>query len=336
MSSSWRRSLSVWGLLIGLALLAIVLSQVSLAESLRTVAKLDSTRLALPALVTAALVALRAARWQAIFQSSLRPGFGTCFWALAVGNLANTILPGRAGDVLRCFLVRRGPQPTGASVALATVGLEKLLDGLSLLSLLAVFFWFSGAPAWLGRLAVVAGLVFLAILALFVLLRMRTHWFLAVVTRFASVFPARGATTRLTESLVQFSKGLSAVTDPRQAVGLVALTLLTWGSETLLIWTLAKALHLELALSGSVLVCAILGLGLAIPGAPGFVGTYEFFSVAALRLSAVGPEDALALTLVMHTWSLISTIIVGLVGLAATGLTWSQLARPRVHQHTVS
>jgi uncharacterized membrane protein YbhN (UPF0104 family) len=154
---SWRRSL-ILGLLIGLGLLILVLSQLSLKQAWQNLAQLDGRRLLLPLLVTLVCQPFRPWRWQAIFPKDVRPGFWSCFSVLAVGLMTNNFLPGRGGDLLRCFLVNRKVTLAGASLVLATLGLEKVLDGLALLAVVLLSFWFFSPPQWLGQLELASGL----------------------------------------------------------------------------------------------------------------------------------------------------------------------------------
>lgn len=59
----------------------------------------------------------------------------------------------------------------------------------------------------------------------------------------------------------------------------------------------------------------------------GSIGTYEFFSITALKLFGISSGSALTLTLVMHAWSLIATTLLGLIGLWMSGMSFSQLIR---------
>ena len=128
-NSTWRRSLLL-GLLIGLGLLVIVLSQLNLKQAWQTLIQLDGRKLWFPLLITVGSQPLRPWRWQTIFPKESRPRFWSCFSVLAVGLMSNNFLPGRGGDLLRCFLVRREVSLAGASLVLATLGLEKVLDGM--------------------------------------------------------------------------------------------------------------------------------------------------------------------------------------------------------------
>ena len=68
-----------------------------------------------------------------------------------------------------------------------------------------------------------------------------------------------------------------------------------------------------------------------IPAGPAFIGTYEFFSVAALRLFGIGAESALALAVLMHAWMVVVTTVLGLVGLNVIGSKFSHLADGEIH-----
>jgi uncharacterized membrane protein YbhN (UPF0104 family) len=107
---------------------------------------------------------------------------------------------------------------------------------------------------------------------------------------------------------------------------------MVWTCEAALIWKLAAALQIPLSLPAAAVVSAVLGLGLMIPAAPGSIGMYEFFSVAVLRLFGIESGRALALTLLMHTWSFVVVTGLGLAGLWISGINFSQLIRGRSYQ----
>ena len=60
---------------------------------------------------------------------------------LGIGNMANFLLPGRAGDLARCVLVGRAGSLTESSRTLATLAVEKVLDGLALVGMVLFSIW---------------------------------------------------------------------------------------------------------------------------------------------------------------------------------------------------
>ena len=327
-NNSWRGSLFL-GLVIGLGLLALLFSQLSLKQAWQTLTRLDGRQLLVPLLVTMACLPLRPWRWQTIFPPETRPKFWACFSVLYVGNMSNNFLPGRGGDLLRCFLVRREASLAGATLVLATLGLEKVLDGLALLVVVLFSFWLFSPSQWLGQLGLFSGFIFTGALAVLVLLRYRAIWFLTL-TRFVfrkiHLEPLGKKVNTLFE---RFAEGLGILSSLQQVVRAIGLTVMVWVGEAALIWRLASALQIPLSLPEAAVVSAVLGLGLMIPAAPGSIGTYEFFSITAFRLFGIDSESALALTLVMHAWSFMATTLLGLVGLWMSGMNLSQLIKGR-------
>ena len=70
------------------------------------------------------------------------------FRATAVGFAASSVLPARAGEVIRPYFLARHENMT-ATGAFATIILERVLDVLTVLALLASFIFLS-IPAWAG------------------------------------------------------------------------------------------------------------------------------------------------------------------------------------------
>jgi len=320
----WPRSLLL-GLIIGLSLLALLFSQLNLRQAWQTLTRLDGRQLLLPLLVTVGGISLRPWRWQAIFPPDVRPGFFACFSVMWVGNMTNNFLPGRGGDLLRCFMVTRQTSLTRASLVLATLVLEKVLDGLVLLAIVLFSFLFFTPPQWLTHLEVVSCVVFAGALSTLFLLRYRPAYFSALMRSFLKRVRLELLGEKVVPLLIKFGEGLSILSSFKQTVKGFGLTILVWICEAGLIWGLASALQIPLSLPAAALVSVVLGLGLMIPAAPGSIGTYEFFSVASLRLFGIGLEGALALTLIMHAWSFIATTFFGLIGLGMSGMSFSQL-----------
>lgn len=330
-----KRSL-LFGLLLGLGLLALLLTHISLGKAWWVLARLDGHQLLLPLLATAGSLLLRPWRWQMIFLPGKRPEFWSCFSALAMGLMTNNFLPGRGGDLLRCFLLRREASLVEASMVLATLGLEKVLDGLALLVVVIFSFWFFTPPQWLKQLGLFSGLIFTGGLAVLLLLRYRETWFLRLIRLVLQSFRLKALNEKVSKLFAQFAEGLSILESLRQVARLIGLTILVWMCEAALIWGLASALQIPLSLPASAFVSAILGLGLMIPAAPGAIGTYEFFSIIALRIFGIGAESALALTLVLHAWSFLATTLLGLVGLWIGGIGFSELISSRVQQQSTT
>lgn len=287
-----------------------------------------------PLVVFCVNLPLRAWRWQLIFPPTSRPSFWSCLTVLGIGNMANFLLPGRAGDISRCALVGTESSLLEGSRTLGTLAVEKVLDGLALIGMVLFSVWILHPPQWVVELLRVAILVFGVALTLLVVLRYRTRSLIAVVRR---IFRSMHLSSlgRFDGLLNSFADGLSAVSSWEQMVLLIAMTTVIWTTEAALIWGLAQSLSLGVTIQSAIVASAILGLGLMIPAAPGGLGTYELFGTKAFQLAGVSASGGLALTVVIHAWVFVANVVAGICLLAVKGISLAQL-KNRVELSTAS
>ena len=126
---------------------------------------------------------------------------------------------------------------------------------------------------------------------------------------------------RLAAQLGQFAEGLAIVSSWRQMSCVGAYTVLVWLLEAAGVAMVSRAAGLPLGASAIFTMMAVLGLGMMIPSAPGYVGTYQFLVVAALAMFGVVPSAALAFSLVLHAWLYVTTTLWGVVGLSLGGFS---------------
>ena len=315
------------GVLIGLGCIAILLRQVDLKQSWHALGRLNGPFLLIPLAVFFVNLPLRAWRWQLIFPSSSRPGIGACLTVLGIGNMANFLLPGRAGDLARCVLVGRAGSLTESSRTLATLAVEKVLDGLALVGMVLFAVWALHPPHWVLDLLRVSILIFGGALVLLVALRYRTRALIDSVRRAFRIVHLCSLEEKFDGLLTSFADGLSAVSSSGQMLTLLLMTAAIWSTEAGTIWGLARALGLAVSIKSAVVASAVLGLGLMIPAAPGGLGTYELFGTEAFKLAGIAASSALALTVVIHAWVFVANIVAGMCLLAVKGISLAQLKR---------
>ena len=321
----FRVQSAVMGVLIGLGCLAILLKQVDLKQSWNALGRLNGPYMLIPAAVFFVNLPLRAWRWRLIFPASWRPSLGACLTVLGIGNMANFLLPGRAGDVARCVLIGNSGSLTDSSRILATLAVEKVLDGLALVGMVLFSAWALHPPPWVLELLRVAILIFGGALVVLMALRYRTRALINFVRRAFRVVHLSSLEERFDGLLTSFADGLSAVSSSGQMLTVLLMTAAIWSTEAGTIWGLAHALGLAVSVKSAVVASAILGLGLMIPAAPGGLGTYELFGTEAFKLAGIAASSALALTVVIHAWVFVANIVAGVCLLAVKGISLAQL-----------
>jgi len=278
---------------------------------------------------------LRTWRWQWLLRAVGRVPFGPAFRAANIGIGANMVLPARAGEFLRAYVVGRS---TGVSKAgaFATLVVERIFDGLTiLLSLVGVILLGVRSPE-IKRIGAVGAIFYLGALAGVSLFYFRQAWFTAIVER---LLPERWA-TRVSSLLQSFANGLAVLRDGRQLLVVSWQSLLIW---FIIAWSfypvlLAFDFGAPAPLFTPFLLLPLMALGLTIPGAPGGVGILQYVIVLALQLSfaAVGAElapdfaeQAAAFSLVLHFSQAAPEIALGAWAFLTEGLTWGDVEMGR-------
>ncbi len=326
MGRRFRVQSALVGVLIGLGCLAILLRQVNLKQSWNALGRLNGPFLLVPLTVFFVNLPLRAWRWQLIFPSSSHPSLGACLTVLGIGNMANFLLPGRAGDLARCVLVGRAGSLSESSRTLATLAVEKVLDGLALVGVVLFSLWALHPPHWVLELLRVAILVFGGALVLLGALRYQTQLLIDCVRRGFRIVHLSSLEEKFDGLLTAFADGLSAVSSAGRILTLLLITAAIWITEAGSIWGLAAALGLTVSLKSAIVSSAVLGLSLMIPAAPGGLGTYELLGTEAFKLAGIAASSALALTVVIHAWVFVANVVVGTCLLAVKGISLTQLA----------
>jgi uncharacterized protein (TIRG00374 family) len=315
-------------------LLVLFLYRVDLRGVVSQIVHANVGWLAFSLLTMVANLAIRSWRWQYLLEPIGRPYFWQSFRATAVGFAASTVLPARAGEVIRPYFLARQAQMS-ATGAFATIVLERVLDMVTVLALLAGYVIFAAPEAtatnrvafeavqWAGITAAL-GSVF-ALVVLFVLAGNPSR-LAASLARLASVLPSRLAGL-LAQVAEKFAIGLGAIRRPGRLIVALALSFPLWLSIGVGIWSVALAFHLAVPFAGSFLVIALLVVGVAVP-TPGAVGGFH----AAFRFAATtffgAPDDAaVGAAIVLHLFSVGPSLLLGLLFAAHEGLNVAGMRR---------
>jgi uncharacterized membrane protein YbhN (UPF0104 family) len=330
------RTIVALALVVGL--LALFLHNVDLWRVGAEILRARPQWLALSLATMLANLAIRAWRWQFLLEPLGRPSFGSAFRATAVGFAATSVLPARAGEVIRpYFLARtqRHQEKMTATGAFATIILERVLDTITVLTLLASFVFFFGrehsatapvaftAVKWAGALA---GLGAAGALVLLFVLAGDPGRLGRVMLRLEQVLPSTlaGLIAKVAE---KFALGLGAIRRPSRLLLSLLLSVPLWLSICLGVWSVTMAFGFDVPFTGSFLLVAVLVLGVAVP-TPGAVGGFhEAFRVATTVFFAVPDDSAVAAAIVLHLFSIGPSLLLGLFFAAQEGLHLGSMRR---------
>jgi glycosyltransferase 2 family protein len=250
--------------------------------------RLDS--LALGCLVLTASYVIRGLRWRVVLSAERRIGLATVFWATMAGYLGNSVLPARAGELIRSVLLARQAD-LSPSYVLATALLERLADAVALVIIgLLGLFVLGTLPEWLLMAAQATALLGLVGLLALWLLRRFDRRLIAYIARLPVPAPLR---IRLTDLSSHFFLGLGALRNRRRGLTFAALTALIWTLDVMFALVIGQAFDLPLLMPQAMVLLAALGLASAVPSTPGYVGVYQFIAVTVLVPFGFSRDQAL-------------------------------------------
>jgi glycosyltransferase 2 family protein len=322
----------VWiGVGISLALLGYLFSKVEYRQLWRSLASADVPLLLLAAVVISGTLVMRAWRWQYLLAPIKQVRLSSSMAATSIGMMANMILPMRLGEIVRAVILGHRER-IDKSAAFATVVVDRLLDGFTILFILAVILLIAPLPvdqAWQRRLqwgGVAFFLLYFAVFVLLFYLYRSPARVLQPVRRFCTWLPARWI-DRLGLFLESFSGGLQILDRTEYLVQMIMTSLVLWGLIGIYNLLVVLAFHLNLPWAVGFILVVAQAAAVMIPASPGFVGTHHAASVACLSLWGIGPETALSVALVMHAIGFFLTIAIGAVYLWTVGLSMRDLGQ---------
>jgi uncharacterized protein (TIRG00374 family) len=314
----WGRIISgVLGVVISVGLLLWALRGVSLAEVWRHVAEADAVVLLVAVTIATSTFPLRLIRWQLLLQDERgRPYRAGPLWhAVALGFMANNLLPLRAGELVRSYAAARLTKARFSTV-LSSVAVERIFDALTIVALLTLALASPDLPgnvtigghsvARLARAGAVAGILGLVVAIALVAAP------LAAERLIRRVLPWPTLAARLVALIEGIRQGLGVLRTPRRLVGVVFWSLVLWLVNALALYLGAMAFDINLSYMGALLLQGILVLGISIPNTPGFFGPFEAVFVAVLALYGVPRDLAFSYAIAFHLSSFLPITILGL------------------------
>ncbi len=277
---------------------------------------------------TLASYALRTVRWERILKPIRVLTFPTLLPVVFIGFMANNLLPARMGEVVRAYALGR---KTGLSksMSLATILLERLCDGITLVAALGLVALLFPLPAWGRQAGFLAGGIFLVGSVGAAIALSREEMTLSFLERSLARIPGNLG-NRIHSRIGSFIVGLGVLRSGRAVIALTAWSLVIWTIETSTYFFVLKSVHPVLQ-TGTPLIAALLlmvtvNLGILIPSAPGYVGAFQAFGILALSAFGVPSSVALAITIVAHAEQWVTVTGIGLFFLARESLKLGTLA----------
>jgi uncharacterized protein (TIRG00374 family) len=255
---------------------------------------------------------VRAERWHQILEhTGVRTKRVDCYALTTVGYMGNNVLPARAGEALRVVLLAPRCKASKRTLVSSIVA-ERLLDVVALVVIFVVTVYGVLSTSEVlptDRPVLVTGIGVLLLLIVAVAI-----W----VLRAHHVFQ------RVRDWLRPLADAPRALLAPWGLV-LLAVTFLLWTIEASVYWSVARAIEMDISMSGALYLVALTNFVAALPAAPGSIGTFDLaVKTGAVNLGATG-SVALSYMILIRFVLYVPITIFGLVVLVTRYGGWSRL-----------
>jgi glycosyltransferase 2 family protein len=252
---------------------------------------------------------IRAYRWRYLLAPIKEIPVRPLFRSTLIGFMGNYLLPFRAGEVMRAVSIGQ-TQNISKAAALGSIVLERVFDGVVLSLTPFLLLAAVELPPWVMRVNV--GLLALYLIGLVALvIATERGWTETLTARATALLPTRFA-QRVGSISMEFLQGMKEITHTGALMPVSLLSLVCWGFHGMYFFLMFRALDLDLSFAAALIIQMVIGLGVILPSAPGYVGTFEYFTVLGLALFGIAHEAAFAYALLAHICQFIPVTAVGL------------------------
>jgi hypothetical protein len=276
---------------------------------------------------------LRSYRWGAILQPMEKIDQVSLFSVTSVGFMAIAAIPARIGELARPYLISRRSRIKMSS-ALGTVLVERVLDAFSVLLIAMAVLFFTDLPPFMIQSGIIFFLLALLMLCFIVFLILRREKALRLINIILGHLPGKLA-NKVDELIHHFIDGLKIFVNINSLFYLFFLSMIIWLVDVAAIYTLFLAFGFHLPLMASFVLMIFLIVGIAIPTAPGYIGTWHLACVLALNLFGLPKAEALSFAIVYHFLSMIIVVVLGFAFLPFNKFSISEMKKHINNNSTV-
>lgn len=279
---------------------------------------------------------LRTVRWRYLLRlEGVALPFVPLWHATAIGFMANNLLPARAGEVARAYVASKVTRVKFAT-AFASIAVERMLDGLTLVALLSIAVAAGGfAPrVTVAGVTVAPAAVARGAAILFALLFVACVVFVYVpgpflrVARWAGgrVLPAAWV-AHVMDLLDAVLAGLDVLKSPARLGLALFWSVVVWVTMAASFWLGFVAFQVEAPWSAPVMLETLIAFGIAIPSTPGFFGPFEAATRVSFALYGLDATSAASYAIGYHIATFIPITLLGMWSLGRAHLHLGELRR---------
>jgi glycosyltransferase 2 family protein len=257
---------------------------------------------------------LHAWRWRLLLRPIEVVPFAYLFEAIYVGLFANEVLPLRAGELIRCFLLSRS-STIPISVTFASALIERIFDGVWLMICFFICLQMGELPGVLLKGGYILG-GFIVVCAAFLAYGMYSQ---------RQSGPSSG--WKWPKWFATLIEDLHLIGHSRYLYFSFLVSGLYMLAQILPIYMLIEASDLPVPWTASFVMMVLLRLTSIVPQAPGNLGSFQWVAARTLMMFGMVTAHAKRFSLILWAVVTLPLILIGSIALALTGLNMNNLQR---------
>lgn len=264
-------------------------------------------------------------RWHYMLRPIKRVSLRRLFPIVVIGYMGNNVYPFRAGEVIRAYVLKR-KEEVSISASLATIIVERIFDGVTMLFFVFVVLPIAPEAAEWRDIVIWFSLLFFGVLAVFFLLAASPRRSQAVAEWFIQrLVPARFRASA--QSIAQrFLDGLHCLRSGKDVAMIFVTSVVIWLTETTKYWFVMHSFQFSVSFFVLMLMTAVVNLATTLPSSPGYVGTFDWPGIKVLQGFGVDGPIAASYTLVLHAALWLPITLLGFYYMWRESVSWSQFA----------
>lgn len=233
----------------------------------------------------------------------------------------NNILPLRLGEFVRAKVAGERFKISRSSV-FATVVIERLMDIIIFIICFFLIAVFVDIPQWLKNTFLLCAVIFGAFTVILFFISKSKDTFLRLISK----IKLSDKITNIIMSLFsKFATGLSFFTNWKLALKVFVFSFFVWFVEAYSYIYFFKAFGVEISIMEAIFVIVVIGVGVIVPTAPGFIGAIEFMGVVALGIFGIEESVAFACIASLHFADMMALYVLGFMGIAKEKISFFDL-----------
>ncbi len=314
-----RINWKLWtGLFLSALFLFLALRQVDFKKTGAIIISSDLKILVLVVIIPIIQYLIRTWRWGILLRPVKKTGFENRALSILTGFAANCVLPARLGEFIRANALGQA-EKISKSTVFGTLVIERLFDGFVLLIILIIGLLFTKFPSELDYIstsirgsAVLLLCIFIFLIVFIIGFRQRTYLFTGIIDMLLFMF-SEETRKKIILIVENFALGLTPVKGVFSWCTVILWSLILWSLSLFQIRLAGLSIGLDLPFVTTFIIMGMLSIGVMVPSAPGFIGTFHLSVQYGFMLFGISAEKGFSAATLLHASFFFPTILLGMI-----------------------